>query len=182
MEATWDRIDTWLKARVPKLFNSLQPGATEIKIQETENHLGVEFPEDVRASYLIHDGQDPDAPYGIIPGGWNLLALDEIIVEWEAWKELLDSGEFEKAKGTPSGPVRDDWWNLKWIPLTHDGSGNHHGLDLDPPPKGRMGQIISMGHDGDERKVLTPSWQDFLDRLARDLERGKHRMTAHGWQ
>mgnify|MGYP006198197397 CR=1 FL=1 len=45
------------------------------------------------------------------------------------------------------GAVDPAYINPRWIPLTHDGSGNHIGLDFDPWPGGRVGQVILFGRD-----------------------------------
>ena len=59
MQGTWARIDRWLAEATPDVLDSLQPGATDEQISNTEATLGVTFPEDVRVSYGIHDGQSP---------------------------------------------------------------------------------------------------------------------------
>ncbi|HCF27872.1 MAG TPA: hypothetical protein DEV81_11890, partial [Cyanobacteria bacterium UBA11049] len=62
--------------------------------------LGVSFPEDVKDSYRIHNGQKScfDTPdrqqwkdYCLIDYR-QLLSLARIKDEWSVWKELLDTG------------------------------------------------------------------------------------------
>jgi cell wall assembly regulator SMI1 len=60
--------------------------------------------------------------------------------------------------------VRDDWWNPRWIPFTHDGGGNHLCLDLDPAEGGAVGQVISMWHDSGERAVQGHSFGEWFGR------------------
>ena len=48
--------------------------------------------------------------------------------------------------------------------MTHDGSGNHHVLDLAPGKSGKHGQILSFWHDEASRKVVGP--KGFLEWLA----------------
>ncbi len=172
MKAIWNRIDIWLAANLPEVLNSLQPGSTDQAISETEAFLGVTFPSDIRDSYKIHDGQLSESP-GFL-GGWEFLSLDNIRDQWNVWKELLDDGAFEGLKSEPNGPIQDDWWDPKWIPLTYDGSGNHHCLDLNPAQGGDLGQIITMWHDDPTRSMVASSFRAWLEQFAHDLEIGEY--------
>jgi cell wall assembly regulator SMI1 len=57
MREIWTRIEAWLQAQVPSGANVLSPGAAEEELAATERFLGVSFPEDVQASFRLHDGQ-----------------------------------------------------------------------------------------------------------------------------
>jgi cell wall assembly regulator SMI1 len=180
IERTWYRVEAWLMTNAPLVFESLHAGASEAEIVEVEHILGVRFPDDVRASYGIHAGQHPVSVRGF-PGlieGYQLLTLPEIMGEWRLWKRLLDGGDFEGLLGDPQGPIRADWWHPAWIPLTHDGSGNHHMLDLSPAPGGTLGQILEFWHDDPTRRVLAPSFAVWLDRFADDLNAGRYIYSA----
>ena len=99
MQEAWGRIERWLAGAAPEVLDSLQPGATDEQISNTEAALGVTFPEDVRASYRIHDGQYPDGP-GLMDA-WEFLSLSRIVAEWRIWKDLFDGGDFSKARSEP---------------------------------------------------------------------------------
>jgi cell wall assembly regulator SMI1 len=170
MKLIWDRIEAWLRANAPTVFELLRPGAYAEAIAETERALGVTFPDDVRASYRIHDGAEST---GFIEG-WELLSLERIRDEWVAWKDLLDRGTFAEARSQSDGRTLTDWWNPAWIPLTYSGSGDHHSLDLSPGLKGKRGQIIIMYHDDDSRPVVSGSFADWLSAYADDLESGRY--------
>ena len=176
--ATWQRIDEWLNRNAPEVGQGLRPGATEEQVAATEQTLGVVFPEDVRQSYRCHDGQGLDPMLGCAVGGGfvtggDFLSLDGIVDQWKVWKDLLDSDTFDGMASDPQPGVKSDWWNPKWVPITHDGSGNHFCLDLDPAPGGKIGQIITMWHDGSEREVIDDSFSDWLSQLANEYERGE---------
>ena len=49
--------DAWLDANAPDVKKSLNSGATDKDIADAEAVLGVSLPEDVKASYKIHNGQ-----------------------------------------------------------------------------------------------------------------------------
>ena len=111
--------------------------------------------------------------------GCELLSLSRIREEWNAWKGLLDRGTFEDFRSDSDGRVVKDWWHARWVPLTHDGAGNHYCLDLNPGPEGRAGQIIQMWHDDSERPVVAPSYRAWLAAFADALEAGEDVYSAH---
>ena len=69
--------------------------------------------------------------------------------------------------------IRQVYWCNGWIPLAHDGGGNHVGIDLDPPKGGARGQVINFGRNERIKFVLAPTWDAFLAQLAGDLEVGQ---------
>lgn len=173
MQEVWTRIEGWLKAHAPQVLDTLQPGASDDRITELENLLSVQFPEDVRASYRIHNGQSTYR-YGLIDGR-EFLSLERIQDEWQVWKELLESGTFQTEEGhdqgsDPAPGICNVWWSAKWIPLTYDGAGNHDCLDLNPAEGGAMGQIITMWHDDASREIVAPSFRAWLQHYAEGLE------------
>ena len=172
MKSIWNRIETWLGAHAPEVLNGLNPPATRAQITEAEATLGVRFPKDVVDTFLIHDGQSSRGPWAL--EGCEFLSLKRIVDEWTVWKELLDSGEFEDNKSASDGHTVTDWWNAEWIPVTWDGAGDHHCLDLSPGPLGNDGQIIMMWHDDDQRGVVAPSYREWLERFVSDLEGGRY--------
>ncbi len=172
MQDIWTRIEVWLAGNAPAILHDLHSGATDQDILDTEAALGVAFPDDVRASFRLHNGQAADG-VGFIDG-WELLSLARVRDEWSVWKDLLDSGDFDDAHSEPEGPIVRDWWNAKWIPLTYSGSGDHHCLDLNPAPGGNIGQIIVMWHDDAARPLVAPNFKAWLETLAGDLEAGKY--------
>ncbi|MGI4789408.1 MAG: SMI1/KNR4 family protein [Janthinobacterium lividum] len=177
MAATWQRIEDWLGENAPEIAKSLRPGASNEKIRATERTLGLSFPDDFCDSYRCHDGQETNAFGVTVCGGFveggDFLSLTSITDHWQGWKGVLDAGTFEGIQSYPGPGVRSDWWNPRWIPITHDGGGNHFCLDLDPAPGGKMGQIITMWHDEGERVVVADSFRDWLTRLADEYEAGE---------
>jgi cell wall assembly regulator SMI1 len=171
MQTLWGRIETWLDAHVPGGVSILAPGATPAEIADAERFLGVSFPEEVRDSFRIHDGQS-GGPW--LMWGDDLLSLGRIREEWAIWKGLLDAGTFTDFRSDSDGRVVENWWHAKWIPLTSDGGGNHYCLDLNPGPKGRAGQVIRMWHDDSSRPVAAPSYRALVAEFAAALEAGEY--------
>lgn len=176
MQEIWSKIESWLRANAPQILETLQPGVSDVQITELENFLSIRFPEDVRASYQIHNGQ-ASYEYGLMDGR-EFLSVEQIKGEWQIWKELLDSGTFQKEDGqdqgsNPAPGIRNVWWSPQWIPLTYDGSGNHDCLDLNPTARGTVGQIITMWHDDATLEIVAPSFRAWLQQYAEGLESGR---------
>jgi cell wall assembly regulator SMI1 len=130
--------------------------------------------------YKWHDGENDDRWGHIF--GLPLLPLEQAAAEWKAWTRIL--AEFGgnryalSGAGWPVGAVDPAYINPAWIPLTSDGSGGHIGLDFDPWPAGRVGQVILFGRDEDVKAVLAESLGGFLDWVAGLLESGNFRLKA----
>jgi cell wall assembly regulator SMI1/ankyrin repeat protein len=174
----WKRLEAALKAAAPEVKKSLNRPATQAQIEKLEARLGVKFPDEVRASYLRHDGQR-DGQDGLLPEGFaeldeefRLLPLAEILSEWEPWKELLDIGEFAGNTATPDDGVRADWWNPCWVPIASNGGGDSLCIDLAPDEGGTLGQVMLMSHEGGGRPRLARSFGHLLADLADHYEQG----------
>jgi cell wall assembly regulator SMI1 len=173
MQASWKRIEAWLKGNAPEILVQLLKGAKDNEISSAEKAMSIKFPADVKASYRIHNGQDGRA--APLMGEWQLLSLKNMVSQWKIMKKLVDDGKFEDAIAKPIGSVRADWYNPKWIPVAYNGAGDFHCLDLDPPPRGHVGQIISFWHMDEKRQMLAKNFSEWLETFANDLEAGKYK-------
>lgn len=178
---SWEKIEAWLAAHADGVRASLNPGASEAAIRRAEAALGVGLPDDFVQAWSVHDGQNWKARPQLIAGGsgsYPLAPLDRALELWETWTELLGSGSFDGAKAVAKGPVRAAWWNRRWFPVGVNGVGDLVCLDLDPPKRGKVGQVIEVLHEESERTVLAKSLGDWLAKFAADLEGGKY-VTDH---
>jgi cell wall assembly regulator SMI1 len=174
MQDIWNRIESWLKVNAPEIHSDLLPGAADEEVRSAEEHLGVKFPEDAKASFRIHNGQRGMA--SPLMGEWQLLPLENVMSQWDIMKGLSDAGKFANVKSKPVGPVRDDWWNVKWVPLAYNGAGDLQCLDFDPAPGGAAGQMISFWHMDEKRERLSNDFRSWLQGFADDLEAGKYKV------
>jgi cell wall assembly regulator SMI1 len=115
---SWRRIEAWLGEHLPILKLSLRPGISQTDLKRFEKSVGRSLPDDVRASWMIHDGQRPvpylpDAPEfnvedyddlltkGIVFGSEVLPLLDEkdclasspSLGHWKFWSEMVEASE-----------------------------------------------------------------------------------------
>jgi cell wall assembly regulator SMI1 len=153
---------TEISAAAAKAGVPLPTGASDEAIAKAEAILGVAFPAEVRAFYLAHDGGGD----GDVCAGRELLSLDGIVGQWQIWKDLLDRGTFKKNDDSkPDSGVQKKWWIPEWIPMTYDGSGNHHILDMAPGKGGTVGQILCFWHDDAPRTLQAPDFLTWLENV-----------------
>jgi cell wall assembly regulator SMI1 len=152
-------------------------GASPSALAELEAAVGAKLPDDLRASYLLHNGQPQGAPalfpheYGDLGCGYWLLSVEGILRDWGVWKDLNDGGEFSGLTAIPDEGVRSDWWHPGWLPIAADGGGDFLCVDLAPDAGGTMGQVIQMCHDDGKRPRLAASFAQVLAQLAEHYEK-----------
>jgi cell wall assembly regulator SMI1 len=175
---SWIRIESWLAANAPDQHAALRPSATGESLRKLEHGTLLTLPSDARASYLRHDGQNPDAPPAL--GRWWLLRLDVVLDTWNRLKESQHIFDQADRGIEPVGAVRKRYWNPRWLPALADGESNFLCFDLDPAPGGRRGQLIWFQRSNRRREVVAPSLDAWLDRLGGELERGKWALDPEG--
>lgn len=185
-------IRAWNQRHPPGRY-AFNPPATDAQIDAFERVIGIKLSRAYRQLYRWHDGDDitETDTYGHIYG-LPLLSLRHAESQWKAWGEVLNDKIFAGNRywsvdgvrmygaGWPAGAVDPAYINRRWIPLTHDWSGNHIGLDYDPWPAGRIGQVIIFGRDEDVKVVLAESLGKFLGWIADLLESGNFRLDSTG--
>ncbi len=184
MQEIWDRLKKWIHENAPHLIDNLNPEASAIDLENLEKSIGKTLPIDFVEFYKIHNGQNRAPGSERFIDAEKLLAIDDIIFKSESWKGMVADSDFVyygvPATSDPDKGVKDDWWNPYWIPFTHDGSGNHICVDLDPTSDGNYGQIIRMWHDAPGRELLAPSFRAFMLNYVAGLEEGKY-VYAKDW-
>ena len=157
---SWSCLDAWLLSTPESIPGGLKPGADGDEIVILEGALGVKLPDELIASLKTHNGQANQ--HGVCFFDETLLDVKGILSEWTCWRNLVVEGVFEGVTSDPDSGVKDDWYNLKWVPLTKDGMGNSVCLDLDPAPGGVCGQVIRVWHDDDRRERVAASYGEWL--------------------
>lgn len=174
------RLDDWYAANLTEDKYVFNPPASAAQLDAFEHLVGFKMPRSYRQLYRWHDGENDDR-WGHIYG-LPILPLKHAAAEWKTWIDV--SAEFGgnryaiPGRGWPDGAVDPAYTNPSWIPLTRDGAGGCIGLDFDPWPGGRVGQIILFGRDEDVKVVLAESLGRFLDWVAGLLESGNFRLKA----
>lgn len=174
------RLDAWYAANLASDRYVFNPPATDAQLDAFEQLVGFRLPRSYRQLYKWHDGENDDR-WGHIYG-IPLLPLKRAAQEWQQWQRTLAAFGGNRypvpGGGWPEGAVDPAYTNPRWIPLTDDGSSGNIGLDFDPWPLGRVGQVILYGRDEDVKVVLAESLGQFLVWIAQLLESGNYRLKA----
>lgn len=170
MQSSWTRFEAWLSEHWPEGLASLNPPATGKQIADLQEALGVTLPDDYVNCLKIHNGQSADV--GGLFDCAEFLSTDEILAQWTVWKDLLDGGDFDGIESAPANGIRNDWWNSRWIPFTHNGSGDHFCLDLAPDASGTPGQVITMWHDSEARELISSGFGNWFKAYTRRVFAG----------
>jgi cell wall assembly regulator SMI1 len=183
MQQQWMRIKDRLATLGCLDEMALRSGASQADIEVLEEHIGVLLPQSFKQFLLIHDGQDG---FGLVYGS-QLLSVSGVRQQWDNWRSLDenamndDCAEFMGSE--PEGYIKLVYCNRHWIPFSHDGGGNHDGMDFDPDARGSTGQVIAFGRDEDIKRLLANSFEAFLDSwidwLDHAVWNGKYLDVAH---
>ena len=152
MKAVWKRIHTWLDANAPAGYGHLRPGASVKAIRAAEGAMRLKLPDDVKASYRVHDGQDTEP--GLIGGeGWRLLSLQEIVEVWGRWS-------------------RADPRDAQYVPIAWGQMDDYVFLNLDPTTE-EPGSLMIQRRDSADPHPLATSFRSWLEGFADQLEGGE---------
>ncbi|AVK84489.1 SMI1/KNR4 family protein [Lysinibacillus sp. B2A1] len=165
-----------LKIHLDQLFSPfLNPPASEEEIQKVEKEMGIKFPDDIRALYLMHNGETEDGP-GLF-FGLPFLSLNDVLQEWHVWEQLEEEFAMEGSSySVPTGYIKERYINRSWIPISKDFGGNNIGIDVDPDEKGRIGQVINFGRDEEVKYVIATQLSDFLEFITETILQGNYQI------
>lgn len=159
---TWRSLERNLRRYYPHKFRSLNGPALTGDIRRLEETLGTTLPGLLRDSYRIHDGQTVTGVHEMLHEHEELLSIDHIIREWQEWEAMASAGAFAYRMPVAARGVRQLWWHPLWIPITSNGAGGYHCIDLDPAESGRRGQVIHIDRRGAARMVVARSIRTLL--------------------
>jgi cell wall assembly regulator SMI1 len=167
----WSAIERAFAARGVAPSDLFQQPATDDDFLRLTSVTSLMLPADAEAFYRIHNGQRLGMP-GVL-FGLELLSIDRMIENWGNWesvsKDGLNENLADSMSSNPPGYIKPLYVNLQWLPLTHDQSGNHIGLDFDPALKGTSGQVIAFGRDDDVKKLIARDFLSFVDMFVDEL-------------
>lgn len=170
MNKEFERFKQWLSLNYSDGLLDLNPPASDDEIEELTTALGVELPSDFISVLKIHNGQKGEAAW--LFDSQEFLSTHRIIEEFYTWKNLLDT-ELQGKISTPDDGVKNDWWNINWIPFTSDGCGDHYCFDLSPNPRGIKGQVITLWYELSEREIVAGSFSQWFEEYVEQLYRGE---------
>ena len=170
MKKELDKFKQWLALNYSDGLLDLYSPATNDEIEELRSALGVDLPDDFISVLKIHNGQKGEAAW--LFDSQEFLSTQRIIEEFNIWKNLLETKLQGKVSVADDG-VKNEWWNINWIPFTSDGCGDHYCLDLSPTASGIKGQIITLWYELDEREIVSQSFSLWFKEYVELLNSGE---------
>lgn len=163
MLETWRSLERMLRRYYPQKLRSLNGPALTRDLKKLEETIGITLPKQLKDSYRIHDGQTATAINEMLYDHEELLSIDHIIREWREWQEMAAGGAFSYKMPVAAHGIKPLWWHPLWIPITSNGAGGYHCIDLDPAEGGRRGQVIHVDRRGAARMVVARSLRTLLE-------------------
>ncbi|MFC7262740.1 SMI1/KNR4 family protein [Streptomyces lutosisoli] len=162
----------------------LPPPASAAALEEAERRIGRPLPADLRALYMIADGDGIGYEQRYLFGRHAWLALENMVAihtdqrepVWYGWELAWKSVVFDP---DPPGTVRRCGGHPAWLPFATGEDGNYLAVDLSPARNGRPGQVICIGRDYDDGPAhVADSVTSLLGHYLELLEQGAH--EEHG--
>jgi cell wall assembly regulator SMI1 len=165
---SWKSLESALAAVDPEHCHAFAPGASAEALAVLEIAIGRRLPDAFRRAWSIHDGMRQRV-FTML----EFLSTRQIAGEWHQLRDYDGMGDDLDAE--VEGPVKQMWTNVCWIPFVLiGGETRHFCLDLDPAPGGEVGQVIHATPKWDERRVVAPSVDAFLELIAHALREGRY--------
>lgn len=172
---------TFLASANSSIGLQLNPPATLAQIEQVEKTIGQSLPEDLKALYLVANGQKTYFPLkylasgkydGPLFGNYDFSSIETALVSWQNWKSIEDTLDYTDDFITTrlGDPIDAVYYRSSWFPFAEDGGGNAWAVDLAPIKNGTYGQIIQMGPDEDERRVVAESLTELFTEASKNLK------------
>lgn len=153
MMVIWNMIEAWLQIAAPESLAHLYKGATEQQLQATETALGFSLPEDLKASWSLHNGTA-----SFFFGGWGFLTLEQMLRAYQAQQGIAE-------------------WPPTYLPFAEDGGGGYLCVDMS---KGeQMERIVFFDYEFGEWFVASDFWV-LMSGFVNDLEDGEYGVDESG--
>jgi cell wall assembly regulator SMI1 len=131
-------ILAWLHEHGPEYAqHSPNPGATEAELAALEATLGRPLPPALAALLRVANGD-------FYVGEYTALSTQAIAYTWGIGRQLLADGTYARFEPhhDSGGILQPGWWHPGLIPVFEDSGGNQLCIDLDPGPRGIVGQMV----------------------------------------
>lgn len=131
---------------------------------------------------IIHyDDGGADAIYDIDPspgkyfcplfGHYFFDSLDVSLASYREWLKILDNfDDDEHNRGMVTvragHAIHRQYFKKGWFPISNNSGGDSFAIDFDPPETGIYGQVIVIGPNEDERRVVASSITELLNLAA----------------
>lgn len=153
VNTSWAILEKHLKEIEPSALATLNPGATDAEIMETENKLGRKLPPDLRRYFAVHNGQDftkmtdlSDAIFSLPgydgSGGQVALSLAEVTNHREAEMNMEECAEGIVEEDDEGNVIPPPAKEAKNEEVAGSGRGKGTGRGLIEPRKQNMSAYL----------------------------------------
>lgn len=155
----WRALWAEIERMSPGTLEHLSGPVTPAQREEVEREVGRSLPQAFWTLYSLYGGQ---ARREIFPAffGCEFLSPAGIAEEYAMVKYVVVSGLFDDIEPPGDPRLASSYMNPGMIPFLMDGGGNYLGVDLEPTPLGRVGQVVVFGSDLTESAVAFDSRGD----------------------
>lgn len=153
MKKQLELLDTYLRTARPDFYSKLNDPLKEDEIKALEERFNSELPDDLKALYQWKNGQK-DECYNSFVNNSIFMPLEDAFDSAEELTSMIGS-DFEV----------ENWWNENWIPIFHNGGGDHICYDMGGTFTGQKGQLIEFWHADNDRNVIAPNLRSFVEAI-----------------
>lgn len=153
MQKQLEVLDSHLKVSRPDFYLKLNAPLKENEIKALEEGFNVTLPADLKALYQWKNGQN-DKCYDSFVNNSMFMSLEEVLDTAKEMTEMIGS-DFEI----------DNWWNENWLPIFHNGGGDHICYDMGGTFTGQRGQLIEFWHADNDRNIIALDLKSFIESI-----------------
>ena len=155
MMLIWKMLEEWLQIAAPESLAHLYEGATEQQLQATETALGFALPEDLKASWSLHNGTA-----SFFFSGWGFLTLEQMLRAYQAQQGIEE-------------------WPPTYLPFAEDGGGGYLCVDRERSKGEPLGRIVFFDYEFGA-SVVAPDFWHLMSWFVNDLEDGEYGVDESG--
>ncbi|MCX7711637.1 MAG: SMI1/KNR4 family protein [Clostridia bacterium] len=144
-------LDSYLRKQRSDFYSNLNPPLEDGQIEALEAKFGITVPEDLKILYQWKNGQNSEC-YESFVNNSVFMTLEEALGTAQEMTSMIGS-DFDV----------DNWWSQYWIPIFHNGGGDHICYDIGGVFTGKKGQVIEFWHADNDRNVIAPNLQSFIE-------------------
>jgi hypothetical protein len=171
VDRQWRRIERWLKTNAPGTYRALGAPGRARTIAVAESQMGVDFPDDLRASLLRHNGSRGWSVFGFSSDGVHALGVREIR---DTWRQLC-SWERTDLGTDPA----TEYWNGRMIPFLSFEERDAEDLEAEYAVVDSAGGAVGWDDTISGMAPRLPSSYALLRAVADALEQGE---DVDGWR
>lgn len=153
MKDTLDSLDLHIKNLRPDFYRDLQNPLNQQELEILEQRYVIQLPDDLKTFYQWKNGQR-NTCYDAFINNSMFIPLEEALGIAQELTSLIGT-DFEI----------ENWWNERWIPIFHNGSGSYICYDQGGIFSGQEGQLIEYWNRDNDRNVIAPNLEGFLGLL-----------------